>query len=192
MPKTNFIQGNPNTKKIGTTILGTWLNKVFGVDGHVHNGVDDDGHVSDAHLVAEVIFFAGSSLPAGFLLCDGAAVSRTTYAALFAVIGINFGNGNGSTTFNLPGLRGRSPIGTGQGPSLTNRILGEKNGKEYHQLTEPEMPAHTHDLGRDERAKNGNVSVYEAGSTLFSTSTGGDQPHNNMQPFLAVNFAIKY
>lgn len=91
-----------------------------------------------------VMSFAGSSAPAGWLLCNGAAVSRTTYATLFALIGTTYGAGNGSTTFNVPDLRGRSVIGVGQGSGLTNRALAATGGAETHALTTGEMPSHTH------------------------------------------------
>lgn len=73
-----------------------------------------------------VIGFAGSSAPSGWLLCDGSAVSRTTYADLFTAIGTSYGVGDGSTTFNLPDLRGRVPVGVGQGSGLTNRALAAR------------------------------------------------------------------
>lgn len=88
--------------------------------------------------------YGGSSAPTGWLLCDGTAVSRTTYASLFTAIGTNFGVGNGSTTFNLPDLRGRSPIGAGTGSGLTARTLGTNYGAETHTLSTSELPSHTH------------------------------------------------
>jgi microcystin-dependent protein len=77
-------------------------------------------------------------------VCDGSAVSRTTYASLFAAIGTTFGAGDGATTFNLPDLRGRVAIGTGQGAGLTNRALGATGGEEGHVLVTGEMPSHSH------------------------------------------------
>jgi len=85
-----------------------------------------------------------ASLPTGWLLCDGAAVSRTTYASLFAAIGINFGGGDGITTFNLPDLRGRTVIAAGHGTGLTTRTLAQTVGEEAHTLSASELPAHTH------------------------------------------------
>jgi microcystin-dependent protein len=86
---------------------------------------------------------AGSE-EAGWLLCDGRAVSRTTYARLFAKIGTTHGAGDGASTFNLPDARGRSLIGAGQGSGLTARTLGAKGGVEVHAITEAEMPWHGH------------------------------------------------
>src|SRR5579871_3361453 len=103
-----------------------------------------------------VVPFAGPSgvaadagaagIPAGWLLCDGSAVSRTTYAALFAAIGINYGGGDGIATFNLPDMRGRTVIGAGHGTGLTARTLAQTLGEEAHTLTAAEMPAHTHTI----------------------------------------------
>lgn len=136
--------------------------------------------------------FARPTAPTGWLLCDGSAVSRTTYADLFSVIGTTYGNGDGLTTFNLPDLRGRTPIGSGQGTLLTNRVLGVSLGEESHQLTVDEIPAHTHDSAGAHFFANlpaGAVNQYSAISP--SGSTGGDQAHNNMQPSLVVNWSIK-
>ncbi len=101
-----------------------------------------------------VVPFAGPSgvaadagaagIPSGWLLCDGSPVSRTTYAALFAAIGINYGGGDGITTFNLPDMRGRTVIGAGHGTGLTARTLSQTVGEETHTLTTAELPAHTH------------------------------------------------
>lgn len=100
--------------------------------------------------------YAGSTAPSGWLLCDGSAISRTTYAALFAVIGTSFGSGDGSSTFNVPDLRGRVPVGLdnldnteGTGGGDAGRLdvantLGGSGGAQYHTLSTTEMPAHTH------------------------------------------------
>lgn len=90
---------------------------------------------------------AAASIPAGWLLCDGSAVSRVTYSVLYAALGgaaSPWGQGDGSTSFNVPDLRGRTPIGAGTGPGLSARALGQKGGEENHVLSIAEMPAHTH------------------------------------------------
>lgn len=83
--------------------------------------------------------FAGSSAPTGWLLCDGSAISRTTYAKLFAVVSTTYGAGDGSTTFNLPDAQGRMTIGAGSGSGLTARSLGDTGGSETDSI-----PAHNH------------------------------------------------
>ena len=86
-----------------------------------------------------VLPFAGSVAPQGYLLCDGSAVDRTTYANLFAVIGTTYGSGDGSSTFNLPDLSGRVVLGVSQ-----SHALGTTGGEATHTLTESELPAHSH------------------------------------------------
>lgn len=130
-------------------------------------------------------------------MVEGQAVSRSTYAGLFSQIGTTFGAGDGSTTFNLPDGRGRALIGVGTGTGLTARALGASGGAETHQLTEAQMPSHTHTTTRLfywERGTGG-MAGYSAGSVMdrdpVATNTkGSDQAHNNMQPWLAANLFI--
>jgi microcystin-dependent protein len=121
-------------------------------------------------------------IPTGWLLCDGSAVSRTTYAPLFAAIGINFGGGDGIGTFNLPDLRGRTVIGAGHGTGLTARALAQTVGEETHTLTTGEVPAHTHaltDPGHSHtitpQAGGGAASVGTAGSSSCGVYCGTQQ-----------------
>ncbi len=94
--------------------------------------------------VAAVVSTAAAAAPAGWLLCDGAAVSRADYSALFAAIGTDWGAGDGATTFNVPDLRGRVVVGVGAAVGLTARGRGERGGAETHTLTEAELAAHNH------------------------------------------------
>src|SRR3954447_6125965 len=87
---------------------------------------------------------AAATPPPGWLVCDGSAVSRSTFATLFGAIGTAYGAGDGSTTFNLPDLRGRVPVGAGTGAGLTARTLGAAGGEENHTLSAAEMPSHNH------------------------------------------------
>lgn len=105
--------------------------------------VYDGGAWSPLMPSGSITQFAGSSAPTGWLLCDGSAVSRTTYARLFAVIGTTYGVGDGSTTFNLPDLQGRVPVGYDSGQTEFD-ALGETGGTKTHTLTTGEMPSHSH------------------------------------------------
>lgn len=152
--------------------------------------------------------YAGSSAPSGFLLCAGQAVSRSTYSALFAAIGTTFGAGNGSTTFNVPDLRGRVAGGKDDmGGSAANRLttsgsgvdgitLGAAGGAETHTLTTPQLPAHTHALnaqtlsGRNTSSGGGETIMY-AGSGFNTNQAGSGAAHNNTQPTLVTNYIIK-
>jgi microcystin-dependent protein len=134
--------------------------------------------------------FAGSSAPSGWLLCQGQAVNRTANAALFAAIGTTWGAGDGSTTFNVPDLRGRAPIGAGTGPSLSARALGATGGAETHVLSIAEMPAHTHTFGTSGSGGGGITSGGQS-APQNTSSQGGGAAHNNMQPFAVVNYIIK-
>lgn len=143
-----------------------------------------------------IIPFGGTSVPSGWLLCDGSAVSRTTYATLFAAIGTTFGAGDGSTTFNLPKIPGRTLIGAGQGTGLTNRALGALVGTETETLSVDQIPSHSHSIsetdgfyGGSDRPQRGTDNAVRG--TANTNSTGGGSAHNNMQPSIALNFIIK-
>jgi microcystin-dependent protein len=203
MPDTEGLNADHDTrylKKAGDTMTGD-LGMASGktVDGR---DISEDGAKLDtieeyAGRMAEgtILMYAGSLAPPGWLLCNGAEVSRTTYANLFAVIGTTFGAGDGSTTFILPDLRGRSPIGMGQGTGLSNRVLGADGGAEKHKLTISEMPAHSHSYKRPYVTENEGQEEFDAWNKAMGTystgNTGGNQSHNNMHPFLVVNYIIK-
>lgn len=143
-----------------------------------------------------ITFFAATSAPTGWLLCDGSAVSRTTFAALFALLGTGFGPGDGSTTFNVPDLRSRMPLGTGTGTGLAARTLAQTGGEENHVLTVSEMPSHNHSY-QIAQASSPSVQSGVTASVLVSLagSTTGNQgsgvAHNNMPPFLVLTGIIK-
>jgi microcystin-dependent protein len=154
-----------------------------------------------------LIPYAGSSAPTGWLMCYGQDVSRTTYSDLFTAIGITYGIGDGSTTFTLPDLRGRTIAGkdsmggtsadrlTNQDGGLDGDGLGNVGGAETHQLTVAELAAHTHTDDLSPASIAG--ANYAAGITGVtgtdsqSGSTGGDSPHNNVQPTIILNYLIK-
>lgn len=150
--------------------------------------------------------YAGLAAPSGWLLCYGQAVSRTTYDILFATIGITYGAGNGTTTFNLPDLRGRVTAGLdNMGGSNANRLTstffpnrntpGGTGGEDSHQLTIAELPAHHHTiLGGDSGNLVGGPTLFDAVSqndTQNTANTGGDTPHQNVQPTMVINWIIK-
>lgn len=159
--------------------------------------------------VATVIPYAGTATPTEgkWLMCYGQAVDRTTYSDLFGVIGETYGAGDGSTTFNIPDLRGRMPLGKdNMGGSSADRVtdaaadsVGGTGGAETHTLTTSEMPSHYHIVSRI-----GNPGSYYAWGSqqtnknvLYSTapptsSSGSGVAHNNMSPYLTVNYLIKY
>lgn len=162
------------------------------------------GGLLTASPTGAVVSYAGNAAPEGWLICDGRAVSRVTYAALFAVLGTRYGSGDGATTFTLPDLRGRMPVGAGQGTSLTNRNLGTTGGAETHALTIPELPSHSHTSPTANRAADGGTfelaqtATIAGGHTIYdyfggapTDVTGGNGAHNNMPPFLALNFIIR-
>jgi len=153
--------------------------------------------VEEVSLPGEVIWYGSNTTPSGYLPCDGAAVSRSTYAALFAVIGTTFGAGNGTTTFNVPDLRGRTAIGTGTGTGLTARTLAGTVGAEGVALVTAELPSHTHPAasGQFLLGGTGSLSTPGAGSTATTNantgSTGSGNAHQNMQPSLVLTAYIK-
>ena len=160
--------------------------------------------------------FAGSTAPSGWQLCYGQAISRTQYAGLFAVTSTTYGSGDGSTTFNVPDLRGRVVAGldnmgsTDAGRLSTANTLGTTTGTETITLTSAEMPSHTHiqDAHNHEvaRTTNGIYNTAGAGVLFWSTSytadtvasrtatnqnTGGGGAHLNTQPTIVLNYIIK-
>jgi microcystin-dependent protein len=142
--------------------------------------------------------FAGATAPSGFLLCDGSAVSRSDYSRLFAAIGTTFGSGNGTSTFNLPDLRGRVPVGVdgAAGRMSDNDALGQSGGQERVTLTTQQIPAHTHTYQRGKAdapagAGGGGAFADWSQESAVTGSAGGGQPHENRQPYLVVNYIIK-
>lgn len=158
-----------------------------------------------------VLPYAGSTAPTGWALAYGQAVSRTTYADLYAIIGTTYGVGDGSTTFNLPDLRGRVPAGkdnmggvaasrltnSGTGnPGIDGSALGAVGGVDRHTITTAQMPAHTHTYDKYAGSSAGSSpssgSGQQAGfSNIASGSVGTGDAHPNAQPTIVLNHIIK-
>lgn len=146
-----------------------------------------------------VTSFAGNNAPKGWLLCNGETVSRETYKTLFEIIGTTYGNGDSTTTFTLPDMRGRISVAAGTGAGLTNRVLGAVGGEENHLLTINEIPSHTHTYDKQNGVQNidapnatGITAADEIISSVNSGATGGGAAHNVMQPYIVLNHIIKY
>ena len=165
-------------------------------------------------FIGEIIMFAGNFNPRGWALCQGQILSIAQNTALFSILGTTYG-GNGQTTFALPDLRGRVPVGQGQGPGLSPYVLGQQAGTESVTLLTQQMPTHNHLVNASEgngsqqapgngflagpivpTSGNAAVSAYRTssdGTTMAPTSianAGGNQPHPNIQPYLCINFII--
>lgn len=137
------------------------------------------------------------SLPAGWLLANGAAISRTVYAALFGAIGTAYGAGDGSTTFNLPDARSRTVGGAGQGPGLSNRSRATPIGAETHQLVTGESPSHAHNVVTNcgNVTMNGSITACNITAPTFNrptTSVGGDGAHSIMDPTIYAYWLMKF
>lgn len=154
----------------------------------------------DTLPIGGIIAFASDTIPNGWLLCDGRAVSRTEYAELFKAIGTEHGSGDGSTTFNLPNPKGRTLVGKDSTDTDFNE-LGKRGGEKTHTLTVSEMPSHNHLRDIENKIVNNgsggawSPSLKGTGNMTdennSTRNTGGGQAHNNLQPYLAENFIIK-
>lgn len=158
-------------------------------------------------FVAEIMIFAGNFAPRGYATCGGQLLPISQNTALFSLLGTTYG-GDGKSTFALPDLRGRVPIGVGQGPGLSDRLLGEAGGEETVTLNTTQIPSHNHSLqvqsnpGTSNNRVGKNLATNAEGIGQFGgtpgtpmngeslSSTGGDQPHNNMPPYLTLNYCI--
>ena len=154
------------------------------------------GEITYSYPAAGVItMYGGTAAPLGTLLCNGTEVSRTTYSRLFDVIGTIYGAGNGTGTFNLPNLQGRVPVGLKASEPVFN-TLGNIGGTGAHTLTVNEIPPHTHTyLGvNSQGAFSGgdNVAENDPRPTETTGSTGGGLAHNNLQPYIVLNYIISY
>ena len=165
-------------------------------------------------FIGQIIIFGGNFAIRSYAMCNGQLLSIAQNTALFSILGTTYG-GNGQTTFGLPNLQSRVPIHFGQGPGLSPYSLGQQAGTETVTLTSQQMPSHNHLINASEgngaqqapgsgflasgivpTSGNAAVSNYRNssdGTTLAPTAVGiagGNQPHPNIQPYLALNFLI--
>lgn len=165
-------------------------------------------------FIGEIRLFAGNFAPKDWAFCDGQLLPISQNTALFSLLGTTYG-GNGTSNFALPDLRGQAPMHWGSGPGLTLRVPGERVGTNTVTLLDSEMPTHNHLAnavatlgqagqgpeeaywaksgaagGRKSLLAYGNGADRTAMSPLALETTGGSQPHNNMQPYLGLNFII--
>jgi len=158
-------------------------------------------------FLGEIREFGFNFAPVGWAMCNGQLLSISQNTALFSLLGTQYG-GNGTTNFALPNLQGRVPMGQGQGPGLSSRVIGEVDGTETVTLLVTEIPSHSH----LPQCNSGDGNAYGPGGNFWSQDaagnaeyastgatpmngaallpTGGGQPHSNMQPYLALNFCI--
>jgi microcystin-dependent protein len=164
--------------------------------------------------IGEVRMFGGNFAPVNWAFCNGQAMSIAEYSTLYTLIGTTYG-GNGTTTFNLPNLQGRLCVGMGQGPGLSNYVIGQSGGSETVTLTSSQMPLHNHalsattttaSLGTPANNLTGNATpLTPSGQRMYSGApgqttgnlntnscslAGGNQPHPNLMPSLCVTFII--
>jgi microcystin-dependent protein len=162
-------------------------------------------------FVAEIRIFGFYFAPKGWAFCDGQLLPISQNTALFSLLGTYYG-GDGKSTFALPDLQGSAPMFWGQGPGLSIHDLGERTGDETLTLLQSEMPSHSHNMMANptpglltapapdrtiSRSQGGNAYVPGSPAPTLVTMagqllapTGGDQPHNNMMPYLTLNFCI--
>lgn len=158
-------------------------------------------------FLGEIRILSFNFAPAGWAFCNGQILPLSQNTALFSLLGTMYG-GDGKSNFALPNLQDRAPMHPGQGPGLSLHDLGEMGGSETVTLLESEIPSHTHSLNaaslnsqsttptNNSLGRGNPVRVFSAGTPNTATGTnsiavsGGGQPHNNMMPYLTMNFCI--
>ena len=161
---------------------------------------ESSGSAIDTLPIGSIMSYTSDTAPNGWLNCDGSAVSRTEYSKLFSIIGVTYGAGNGTTTFNLPNIKGKVLVGK-DGSDSDFDTLGKTGGEKTHTLTVAEMPSHRHSLntninatgfGTNNSLTRGYGGAMEwKGNDSYIETAGSDQPHNNLQPYIVMNYIIK-
>ncbi len=157
--------------------------------------------------LGNIMLFAGNFAPAGWVFCNGQLLSIANDTALFSLLGTTYG-GDGVNTFAVPDFRSRVPVHQGQGPGLSNYVIGQQSGTETVTLINSQMPIHTHPVAvSSSNATTGtpsaSVTLGVAAAEIYIADTpdgsmnplsigltGGSQPHDNIQPYLALNYVI--
>jgi microcystin-dependent protein len=155
-------------------------------------------------MLGAIFLYAGSDEPDDWMICDGRAIDRTSFSPLFSMVGTTYGVGDGMSTFNIPDLRGRCAVGSGQGSTAeggtagTSRSLGQKGGTETHTLTSAQMPAHTHGVTTYTTATDASLQLLGSGLRItaqntagVSASAGSGGAHPNMSPYAVLNYLIR-
>lgn len=168
----------------------------------------------EGFFIAQIMAFAGNFAPTGWAFCNGQLLNISSNTALFSLLGTTYG-GNGTTTFGLPDLRGRTPIGVGQGPGLANVSWGEQAGSASIVLTSANIPAHTHTVAASVAVTDAVASIDEPANAILTMSdrvmysqpaqangflaagtlntapnTGGNAGFDNYKPYLGINYVI--
>ena len=170
-----------------------------GQKGEASTVKGDKGDTGGGAPVGQIIAWSGAynSLPSGYLICDGSAISRTTYAALFAVVGTTHGSGDGSTTFNLPDLQSKFITGASSDPNSSGYSVGAEGGENFVTLTVNQMPDHSHSYSQPSFTTysftgGGGSQRCQSTSGASTGGAGGGQAHENRPPYYALAYIIQY